>query len=119
MTFLTHSAPSTNHRPLRLAFCTGHRRWWSIVVVTLTLLGSLLLSGSVTGAAPDRTPQPDLRDLKVQATMSEVVRILEEISRDPTYDGPLEKLLCLICLLANPDQPEECDQYCKRLVMER
>ena len=113
MTFLTHSAPSTNHRPHRLAFCTGHRGRWSIVAVTLTLLGSLLLSGSVTGAAPDRTPQPDPRDLKVQATMSEVVRILEEISRDPTYGGPLEEILCLACLLANPDQPEECDKYCK------
>ena len=113
MTFLTHSAPSTNHRTLRLAFCIGHRGRWSIVAVALTLLGSLLLSGSVTGAAPDRTPQPYPRDLKVQATMSEVVRILEEISHDPTYDGPLEAVLCLMCMLANPDHPEECDKYCK------
>ena len=113
MTFITHSAPSTNHRPHRLAFCIGHRGRWSVVAVTLTLLGSLLLSGSVTGAAPERTPQPDHRDIHVQATMSEVVRILEEISRDPTYGGPLEEVLCLMCHLANPDEPELCHKWCK------
>lgn len=118
MTILTHSASSTHQRPHRLALCTKYRGRWSIVAVTLTLLGSLLFGGSVTDAAPDRAPQSDPRDLKVQATMSEVVRILEEISRDPTYGEPLREILCLMCLLANPDEPELCDKWCSRLVME-
>ena len=109
MTFLTHSTPSTNHH---LAFCTGHRGRWATIAVTLTLLGSLLLGGSVTGAVPDLTPQPDPRDLHVQATMSEVIRILEEISRDPAYVGREDELFCWMCLLANPDHPEVCKIYC-------
>ena len=114
MTFLTQFSPSTNHRPLHLVFCTGHRGKWSTVAVVLTLLGSLLLNGSVSDAAPNRAPQLDPRDLKVQATMSEVVRILEEISRDTTYDNPERMILCFFCLLANPDEPELCVEWCKR-----
>ena len=114
MTFLTQSSPSTNHRPLRLAFWAGHRGKWSTVALVLTLLGSLLLYGSVSDAAPNRAPQLDPRDLKIQATMSEVVRILEEISLDPTYRGPVRELMCLFCQLANPDELELCDEWCKR-----
>ena len=83
------------------------------MAVVMTILGSLFLNGSVSDAAPDRTPQPDPRDLKVQATMSEVVRILEEISRDTTYGNPERMVLCFFCMLANPDEPELCDEWCK------
>ena len=113
MTFLTKSVPPMNLHSRGRALGAGHRGRWAAVAVTLTLFCSPLLSGSATSAAPDLTPQLHPRDLKYQATMAEVIRVLEEIRRDPSYDLREDKILCLFCLLEHPDEPEVCDKWCK------